>query len=137
MKSYTFKILIEEDTFPDGSIGYFVSVPALEHLGAATQGKTPKAALQNIQEVLHLILEELHEEGRPIPREGVIESEEPLVTVTLYAICHELYHGAVEAATTGARSAVSRPRMFSRLRLMASAIASGFRFPAGCVAVYD
>ncbi len=46
------------------------------------------------------------------------------------------YHGG-GAATTGARSAVSRPRMFSRLRLMASAIASGFRFPAGCVAVYD
>ena len=83
VKSYTFKVLSEEDTFPDGSIGYFVSVPALEYLGAATQGKTPEEALQNIQEVLPMILEELHEEGRPIPKEGVVESEEPLVTVTL------------------------------------------------------
>jgi predicted RNase H-like HicB family nuclease len=83
VKSYTFKVVIEEDTFPDGSRGYFVSVPALEHLGAATQGKTREEALQNIQEVLHLIVEELLAEGKPIPREAVMVSEEPLVTVTL------------------------------------------------------
>lgn len=83
MKSYTFRVMVEEDTFPDGRRGYFVSVPALEHLGAATQGKTPEEALQHIQEVLHLILEELLAEGKPIPTEGVKVSEEPLVTVTL------------------------------------------------------
>jgi predicted RNase H-like HicB family nuclease len=83
VKSYTFKVVIEEDTFPDGSGGYFVSVPALEHLGAATQGKTREEALQNIQEVLHLIVEELLAEGKPIPREAGMVSEEPLVTVTL------------------------------------------------------
>jgi predicted RNase H-like HicB family nuclease len=83
MKSYTFKVRIEEDTFPDGSIGYFVSVPALEHLGAATQGKTPEEALRSIQEVLEMILEELRTEGTPIPRDVASESDQPLVTVTL------------------------------------------------------
>ena len=83
MKSYTFKVKIEEDTFPDGNVGYFVSVPALEHLGAATQGKTPEEALRSIQEVLEMILEELRTEGTPIPRDAATESDQPLVTVTL------------------------------------------------------
>ena len=67
MKSYSFKVLLEEDTFPDGSRGYSVSVPALEHLGAATQGRTREEAIKNIQEVLEMILEELVEEGKAIP----------------------------------------------------------------------
>lgn len=83
VKSYTFKVVIEEDTFPDGSVGYFVSVPALEHLGAATQGKTHVEAMQNIQEVLHLILEELLAEGKSIQKAAMTVSEEPFVTVTL------------------------------------------------------
>jgi predicted RNase H-like HicB family nuclease len=83
VKSYAFKVAIEEDTFPDGSVGYFVSVPALEHLGAATQGKTREEAMQNIQEVLHLILEELLAEVKSLQRAAVTVSEEPLVPVTL------------------------------------------------------
>lgn len=82
MKSYTFKVKIEEDTFPDGRIGYFISVPALEHLGATTQGKTLEEALRNIQEVLEMILEELRSEGTPIPKDAATESDHPLVTVT-------------------------------------------------------
>jgi predicted RNase H-like HicB family nuclease len=83
VKSYTFKVAIEEDTFPDASVGYFVSIPDLEHLGAATQGKTREEAMQNLQEVLHLILEELLAEGKSPQKAAVIVSEEPLVTVTL------------------------------------------------------
>jgi predicted RNase H-like HicB family nuclease len=83
VKSYTFKVVIEEDVFPDGSVGYFASVPALEQLGAATQGKTRQEAMQNLQEVLHLLLEELLAEGKSIQRAAVTVSEEPLVTVTL------------------------------------------------------
>jgi predicted RNase H-like HicB family nuclease len=81
VKSYTFKIKLEEDTFPDGSPGYFVSVPALEHLGAATQGKTKEEALRNIQDVLSIILEELRTEGTALPREAATESDDPLVTI--------------------------------------------------------
>jgi predicted RNase H-like HicB family nuclease len=83
VKSYTFKVVIQKDSFPDGSKGYAASVPSLEHLGAATQGRTPEEALKNIQEVLEMVLEELVEEGKPIPNEAGMVSEEPLVTVTL------------------------------------------------------
>jgi len=82
-KSYSFKVLLEEDQFPDGSKGYAVSVPALEHLGAATQGRTREEALQKIQEVLSMILDELAEEGTPIPADAAAVSEEPVVTVTV------------------------------------------------------
>lgn len=83
VKSYTFKVHIEEDAFPDGSPGYFVSVPSLEHLGAATQGRTREEAIKNIQEVMGMILEELVQEGKVVPSEAVIISEEPVVTITL------------------------------------------------------
>ena len=83
MKSYSFKVVLEEDTFPDGRKGYSVSVPALEHLGAATQGRTREEALKNIQEVLEMILEELVQEGKPIPGHAALVSEEPVVTVTV------------------------------------------------------
>ncbi len=68
---------------PGRECGVFRLRPALEHLGAATQGKTREEAMQNIQEVLHLILEELLAEEKSIQRAAVTVSEEPLVTVTL------------------------------------------------------
>jgi len=82
VKSYTFRAVLEEDTFPDGSAGFFAYVPELEHLGAATQGKTPQEALKNLQEVLEMIVEELVEEKKSIPEVAKV-SDEPLVTVTL------------------------------------------------------
>jgi len=83
MKSYSFRVLIEEDTSATGHRGYFASVPALEHFGAATQGRTPDEALQNMHEVLTLILEELLEEGKAIPTSDVTVSDDPVVTVTV------------------------------------------------------
>jgi predicted RNase H-like HicB family nuclease len=83
VKSYTFRAVIEEDTFPDGGKGYFAYVPELEHLGAATQGKTPQEALKNLQEVLEMIIEEFVEEKQAIPPEAVKVSDETLVTVTI------------------------------------------------------
>jgi predicted RNase H-like HicB family nuclease len=83
VKSYTLRAVVEEDTFPDGSMGYFAYVPELEHIGGATQGKTAPEALKNLQEVLQMIIEELIEEKQPIPTEAAKVSDEPLVTVTL------------------------------------------------------
>lgn len=83
MKSYTFKAVVEEDTFPDGNTGYFAYIPDLEHLGAATQGKTPEEALKNLQEVLQMIVEELIEEKQSIPSGAAIVSDEPMITVTI------------------------------------------------------
>jgi predicted RNase H-like HicB family nuclease len=83
VKSYSFKVKLQEDLFPDGTTGYHVSVPSLEHLGAATQGRRREEALRNIQEVLEMLLEELAQEGKPVPRDSAVVSEEPVVTVTV------------------------------------------------------
>ncbi len=77
MKSFTFRVVVE----PDGD-GWHVSCPALARLGGATWGKTQEEALKNIQEVVEMIVEELIEEGQPIPAGAAAVSEEPLVTVT-------------------------------------------------------
>ncbi len=44
MRSYTFGVRVEEDAWPDEPSGYFVCVPELEHLGAATHGRNPEEA---------------------------------------------------------------------------------------------
>jgi len=55
----------------------------LKSLGAATWGETPQEALKNIQEVLEMILEELAEEGKPLPRSAqVTVLKGPAVSIT-------------------------------------------------------
>ena len=76
--SYVFRVVLE----PDGDAWWFVHVPALSKLGGATQGRTREEALARINEVIELILEELIEEGEPIP-EDVQVSQDPLVAVTI------------------------------------------------------
>jgi predicted RNase H-like HicB family nuclease len=62
MKTYTFKVVVEPD---EG--GYHAYCPALRHLGAVTQGSTEAEALQNINEVVRMIVDELQEDGIPLP----------------------------------------------------------------------
>ncbi len=87
LKSYTFRVVLERDKWPDEPEEVAVwraYVPALEEKGAATWGSTREEALQNLQEILVVILEELLREGQPLPQEALLqESEEPLVTVVL------------------------------------------------------
>jgi predicted RNase H-like HicB family nuclease len=80
LKSYVFKVVIEEDQFDDGRPGFSASCPALE--GAYTWGETREQALERVHEVVKLILDELQEEGKPIPP-GTIEVESPAVMVTV------------------------------------------------------
>ena len=77
MKTYIFRVVVEpnEDRWS-------AHCPALEHLGAATWGYTREEALKHIDEVVHMIVAELIEEGEPIP-EDVQVSQEPLVSVTV------------------------------------------------------
>jgi len=42
-------------------------VTALRHLGTVTQGATEEEAFRNIDEVIHMIVGELHEDGTPLP----------------------------------------------------------------------
>ena len=77
MKSYVFKVVVEPD-----ERAWSAHCPALAKLGAATWGRTREEALKHIDEVVQMIVEELIEEGEPIP-EDVQVSEQPLVAVTV------------------------------------------------------
>lgn len=87
MKSYTFKVVLEQDKWPDepdDKAVWRAYIPTLESKGAATWGETKEEALKNIQEVLQIVLEEMLEEGESLPNEALVnESHEPLVSVTL------------------------------------------------------
>lgn len=62
MKTYIFPIELEA---AEG--GWHVYVPELEHKGAATWGKTREEALQNIQEVMQMVVEEMLEDEESLP----------------------------------------------------------------------
>jgi predicted RNase H-like HicB family nuclease len=84
MKSYTFRVVVEEDTFADGREAYHVYVPALK--GCRSWGYTLEEALRNIQEAIEVYIEDLLKQGEPIPEQpkGEVEiKEEPRVTVTI------------------------------------------------------
>ena len=86
MKTYIFKIAIEEDPFPDGKMAYHAHCPALKDYAASTWGHTKEEALKNIQEVIQMIIDELIEDGKHIPdfsQEDVQISFEPRVAITV------------------------------------------------------
>ena len=73
MKSYIFKIVVEQDAFEDGRIAYHASCPALK--GCHTWGHTYQEALVNIREA-----------GDPIPLDpdlGTLEFPTPSVAVNV------------------------------------------------------
>ena len=75
------KIVIE----PDGD-RWHACCPALEQYGAATWGNTEGEALKHIQEVVQIVIDELLEDGEPIPEasgKGVQVFSEPQVMVTI------------------------------------------------------
>ena len=59
MKSYTFPIEIEPD-----EDRWFARVPDLESQGAATWGQTRDDVIRNIQEVAHMVIESILEDGK-------------------------------------------------------------------------
>ena len=81
VKSYVFKVIIEEDQFEDGRRGFSAHCPALKD--AYTWGETKEQALERIQEAVRLVLDEMRDEGKPVPSgAAVIELESPAVLVT-------------------------------------------------------
>jgi predicted RNase H-like HicB family nuclease len=82
VKSYVFQVVIEEDQFEDGSPGFSAHCPSLE--GAYTWGATRELAMERIREAVKLILDELRDEGQPVPPNAAVmelESSPVLVTV--------------------------------------------------------
>lgn len=90
MKTYSFKVVVEPDEDAMGNPAWHAYCPALVKLGGATSGRTREEALQKINEVVHMILQEFIEEGTPIP-EGPTEEvevaeislEDPRIAVTV------------------------------------------------------
>ena len=84
MKSYTFKVVLEKDKWPDQpdkEAIWRAWVPALEARGAHAWGDTEEQALDNLRNALDLVLEHLEEQGEAIPKEAAVV-DELLVTVT-------------------------------------------------------
>ena len=82
VKSYVFEVVIEEDQFEDGRPGFSAHCPSIE--GAYTWGETRDQALERIQESVKLILDEMRDEGKPVPpNSAVMELESPAVLVTV------------------------------------------------------
>ena len=80
MKTYLFKVVVEEDPFEDGRMAYHVYCPALK--GASTWGYTRGEALKNIREVVEMTIDSMKEHGESIPEEPEVEIfAEPRVAV--------------------------------------------------------
>lgn len=77
MKSYIFPVVVA----PDGD-AWRAYVPELEEKGAATWGHTKEEALRNIQEVAQMVVEELIEDGEPLPP-SVTVSDQTVVAVSV------------------------------------------------------
>jgi len=57
MKTYNFKVIVEEDEDFDGNpSGFHAFCPVLEQHGASTWGPTEAEALKNIDEVVHMVV---------------------------------------------------------------------------------
>ena len=90
MKTYSFKVVVEPDEDAEGNPAWHAYCPTLESIGATVSGRTPEEALRNINEVVHMIVQEFVEEGKPLP-EGPTESvhvaeisqKEPRIAVTV------------------------------------------------------
>lgn len=77
MKTYVFRVVLEEDRWPDEPKSQAVwraYVPILEDRGVATFGETRQEALKNLQEVLEMVIESMLEHGESIP-EGPSDDE--------------------------------------------------------------
>jgi predicted RNase H-like HicB family nuclease len=96
MKTYVFRVVIKPD-----EDRWSASCPALRQYGATTWGHTQEEALQHIREVVQMVVEELLEDGEPIP-EDVQISQEPLAAVTMssMAIDEARGYGTLPYVTT-------------------------------------
>jgi len=84
VKSYIFKVVIEEDEFETGEQAYHAYAPTLK--GCHTWGHTYEEALAHIQEAVELYVEDLLEARETIPVDpgkGAVEWPSPSVVVNV------------------------------------------------------
>jgi|GEM_PF-801517 len=82
MKTYIFKVAIEEDPFDDGRMAYHAYCPSLK--GASTWGHTKEEAMKNIREVVEMTVESMIEHGESIPEEDENEAMFCFIAFTRY-----------------------------------------------------
>ena len=73
MKTYLFKVVLEKDKWsdePEENAVWRAYLPALS--AAHAWGDTAQEALENLRNAVDLILEDLLEQGEPIPEEPVV-----------------------------------------------------------------
>ncbi len=80
MKSYVFKVVVEDDEHEDGRKAYHAYCPDIEE--AVTWGDTKEEALQRINELLQALVEMRIEKGQKVPA-AAMEFESPAVVVTV------------------------------------------------------
>jgi predicted RNase H-like HicB family nuclease len=84
VKSYVFRVVVEDDEMETGEKAYHAYCPALK--GCHTWGRTYDEALANVREAVELYVEDLRESGSRIPVDpelGGLEWPTPAVAVNL------------------------------------------------------
>lgn len=84
MKTYVFKIVIEQDQFEDGRPAWRASCPALK--GCHTWGHSYEEALANAREAVEFYVQDLIESGEKVPvdaQQGTVELPEPAVAINV------------------------------------------------------
>ena len=79
MKSYVFKVVVEDDEHEDGRKAYQAHCPEIEE--AVTWGDTREEAMQRINELLQALVQMRIEKGQPIPHAIELESSAVVVNV--------------------------------------------------------
>lgn len=82
MKTFLFRVVIEEDPFENGQMAYAAYVPELKSLGAASWGYSREEALKNLREATELVIESMLARGEPLPA-SVQASPEALLAVSV------------------------------------------------------
>lgn len=77
MRSYVFSVVLE----PAGDV-WRAFIPELEEKGAASWGRTREEAVKNIQKVTQMVVEDLMEDGEPLPL-GVMLCDQAAVAVNV------------------------------------------------------
>jgi len=87
MRSYTFKVVLEKDKWPDEPDEKAVWRAYIPLLPAAhAWGNTPQEALENLKNAVDLVIEDMLERGEAIPDKPssqVQATDRPLITVTV------------------------------------------------------
>ena len=67
-----YKVVVEPDEYEDGTPAFHAYCPALK--GARTHGRSREEALENIQQVVQMVVDEIVDDGSNPPPDIEIES---------------------------------------------------------------